>query len=212
MTLNDSQVTRRVADDLSPEHRTALTDLVDATFRLSHAVATTDMPTEELVLARQALDDTTQRLLQRTQSRAARRRFETSALAKQRREPYRLSAFNPWGIPFEINFSDDGAHASLVANALHEGPNDSLHGGVSAWLMDCMLGMLLQAQGRPAVTATLAIDYLARTPLEEPLEVFSRITSTDGRKVYAEGWVEHDGVRTLQATGLFIEVSRTMRS
>jgi acyl-coenzyme A thioesterase PaaI-like protein len=184
---------------------------VDATFRLSRSVATTGVPTEDLVRARRTLDETTQRLLQRTHPRAARRRFETPALAKQRGEPYRLSAFNPWGIPFEIEFTEDGAHASLVANALHEGPNDSVHGGVSAWLMDCMLGMLLQAQGRPAVTATLAIDYLARTPLDEPLEVFSRVTSTERRKVYAEGWVEHDGVRTLQATGLFIEIDRSTR-
>lgn len=211
MTLGDARVARRVADDMAPDRRAALTDLVDATFRLNHAVATTDVPTEDLLRARRDLEETTQHLLQSTQPRAARRRFETPALARQQGEPYRLGAFNPWGIPFEIEFSGDGAHASLVANALHEGPDESVHGGVSAWLMDCMLGMLLQAQGRPAVTATLSIDYLARTPLDEPLEAFSRITSTDGRKVYAEGWVEHDGVRTLQATGLFIEIDRGPR-
>lgn len=55
------------------------------------------------------------------------------------------------GVPFEVEFRDDLAHASVVANALHEGLANSLHGGIGAWLLtDCMLGMLCRraADGR----------------------------------------------------------------
>ncbi len=77
--------------------------------------------------------------------------------------------------------------------------------------MDCMLGILIQARGRRGVTAKLDLRYLRRTPLDAPLQLGSRITKVDGRKVWAEGWIEHEGERTVVAEGLFIEVEADVR-
>ena len=105
-----------------------------------------------------------------------------------------------------IRFDGDAASATTVPNALYEGPPESVHGGYLAHLMDCMLGTLVQATGRRSVTGTLDLRYLARTPLDVPLELGARILETTGRKTTAEAWVEVDGARTVEARGLFIEL------
>ena len=202
---------RRTQRDLPPEQRAALGDLVEAAHRLNLAVVTTDVDLGELVRVRDLLDEAALALTRQTRGRGVRADFEAAGRALESHRPYRMCALNPWGIPFEIEFDGDGAHASLMANALHEGPADSLHGGVGAWLMDCMLGLLLQARGHRAVTARIEIDYLARTPLDQALQLHSRITGREGRKIHAEGWIEHLGDRSLRATGLFIEVDRSVR-
>ncbi|GAB2856444.1 PaaI family thioesterase [Nocardioides pacificus] len=99
------------------------------------------------------------------------------------------------------------ARAELTVDALHEGPPDSVHGGVTAFLMDCLLGILVQATGIPSVTGTLDLRYLRRTPLEEPVVLVARLVRHEGRKLWAEGWIEHEGQRTVEAHGLFISVA-----
>ena len=98
------------------------------------------------------------------------------------------------------------ATAELTVNALHEGPPDSVHGGVLSFLMDCMLGVLVQATGIPSVTGTLDLRYLHRSPLDQPLTLRASIVRRDGRKILAEGSVEHAGTRTVEASGLFVAV------
>lgn len=98
------------------------------------------------------------------------------------------------------------ATAELTVDSLFEGPPDSVHGGTISFLMDCMLGVLVQVTGVPSVTGTLGLRYLQRTPLDEPLTLRARIVRRDGRKILTEGAVEHGEVRTAEATGLFISV------
>ena len=98
------------------------------------------------------------------------------------------------------------ARAELTINALNEGPRDSVHGGISAFLMDCLLGVLVQATGILCVTGTLDVRYLRRTPLDEPVVLTARITSMDGRKIHTQGEISHGGTRTVEAKGLFITI------
>jgi len=202
----------RYAVDLDAGHRVAVLDLVDATHRLNLAVATTDLDEATLRRARGVLDDLATELGECRRDRVVRVGFEAPGIAREAGLPYRICAMNPWGVPLEVEFGTDEAHATLVANALHEGPMDSVHGGVGAWLMDTMLGLIMQAQDQPAVTARLEIDYRARTPLDEPLTLRARVARREGRKTWIEGWIEHDGRHTLEATGLFVEVDRTRRA
>ncbi|KDE11072.1 hypothetical protein N505_0122835 [Rhodococcus aetherivorans] len=96
--------------------------------------------------------------------------------------------------------------ARLIANALHEGPPDSVHGGFSAHLLDCMLGILMQARGSRSLTASLDLRYLRRTSLDEPLDLYSRIVEIEGRKTVAGGWIECRGECTVEARGVFVRV------
>jgi acyl-coenzyme A thioesterase PaaI-like protein len=101
------------------------------------------------------------------------------------------------------------ATAELTVDSLHEGPPDSVHGGTIAFLMDCLLGVLVQVTGLPSVTGTLSLRYLHRTPLDVPLTLRARIVRRDGRKIFTEGSVRHGDVRTAEATGLFVAVGQT---
>lgn len=196
--------------DTVAEHREAVRGLVAATRELMLAAGTTDVDAATVEAARTALEELTGVLGDRTRDRVVRAPFDgpADARASAGSRPWRLFDFNPMGIPLEITFTGDTARARLVAHALHEGPHDSLHGGFAAHLMDCMLGTLMQARGVRAVTASLDLRYLHRTPLDAPLELFSRIVSTSGRKVVAEGWIEHAGTRTVEAHGLFVDIGR----
>lgn len=196
---------------LTPGHRDALAELVDATYRLNLAVATSDLDEEALRAARAQLDAVSAHLETRTRTRAMRNGFDAPRRARRERTPYRLCAYTPWGVPIEAEFGADGqsVRARFVPNALHEGPPDSMHGGVGGYLMDCILGILIQAQDKRAVTARLEIDYRARTPLDEEVELHGRITRREGRKVWAEGWVAYAGTRTLEASGLFVEIGES---
>ncbi|WP_244928612.1 PaaI family thioesterase [Nocardioides sp. W7] len=201
----------RYAVEMDPEHRAAALDLVDATNRLNLAVATTDLDEATLRRARTVLDELTTELGRRRRDRVIRAGFEAPGKALAAGLPYRICALNPWGVPLEVHFGADEAYAALTANALHEGPMDSVHGGVAAWLMDTMLGIIMQANGRRAVTARLEVDYRIRTPLDQPLTLQAGVTRREGRKIWVEGWIEHEGRRTVEATGLFVEVDQAVR-
>jgi len=180
--------------------------LVDEARELLLAVATTTADDAELDAVRATLADVRERLSAGRAERMPRTPFEAPREAWQAGRPYRLSALNPFGVPLDIVFEDGKATARLVADARHEGPPDSLHGGISAWLMDSMLGMLMQVRGRRGVTGTLDLRYVRRTPLDVPLTLRSWISRTEGRKVWIEGSIEADGAVTVTAQGLFIEI------
>ena len=202
-----------VVESADPADVPGLAALTDEVRALVLAAGTTDVDDAELGDVAELVAELRARLEARSRTRMVRAPFDGPGKAREAREPYRLSAFNPFGVPLVITFDEDGggATAELQADARHEGPRDHLHGGVSSWLMDCMLGILVQARGRRGVTAKLDLRYLRRTPLDAPLRLGSRITRTDGRKVWAEGWIEADGERTVVAEGLFIEVGADVR-
>jgi hypothetical protein len=88
----------------------------------------------------------------------------------------------------------------------YEGPPTCVHGGVIAELFDELLGLANITVGEGAMTGTLKIRYNRPTPLLAPLELVSRNTGRDGRKVFAWGGIYHDGVLTAEAEGIFIDV------
>ncbi|MCC5576339.1 PaaI family thioesterase [Microtetraspora sp. AC03309] len=199
-----------VLADVTPERRRASIDLITAIREVMLAAAVTDLDVDEMRAAERALTEVARTLGKRTRTRVVRAPFggPAAALAAGRGGSWPLFAHNPLGIPLEIHLDGDSAMARLTPNALHEGPPDLLHGGFGAGLMDCMLGVLMQARGKRSVTASLELRFLHGTPLDRPLELRSRIVEVSGRKAVAEGWIECEGRRTLEARGLFIEVRR----
>jgi hypothetical protein len=88
----------------------------------------------------------------------------------------------------------------------YEGPPTCVHGGVIAELFDELLGLANLIVGQAAMTGTLKIRYHRPTPLLAPLDLVSRFTGKEGRKVFAWGAITYDGDVTAEATGIFIEV------
>ncbi|HNM98618.1 MAG TPA: hotdog domain-containing protein [Marmoricola sp.] len=112
---------------------------------------------------------------------------------------------NPIAVPVETERSDDGrAWARFHLNALYEGPPTLVHGGVSALIMDQIMGEAAAAGGRPGMTAYLTTHYRKPTPLGD-LEASAWIDSFDGIKTIVKGQLGPvGGEPTIETEGLFI--------
>lgn len=99
---------------------------------------------------------------------------------------------------------DKHVHAELHLNGLYEGPPGLVHGGVSALVLDQMLGEAAAVGGAPGMTGRLTIHYRRPTPLGD-LTTEAWLDSTTGRKSTVKGVIKDtDGDVTVEAEGLFI--------
>jgi acyl-coenzyme A thioesterase PaaI-like protein len=88
----------------------------------------------------------------------------------------------PWTL---TRYSPDGVEMTGYFSRFHVGGNHAVHGGVLPLLFDHMFGMISHAAGRPiSRTAFLHVDYRKITPVDAPLLVRGRVTSTEGRKAF----------------------------
>ncbi|MGZ4511977.1 MAG: PaaI family thioesterase [Mycobacterium sp.] len=88
----------------------------------------------------------------------------------------------PWTL---TKYAPDGVEMTGYFSRFHVGGNHAVHGGVLPLLFDHMFGMVSHAAGRPiSRTAFLHVDYRKITPIDAPLAVRGRVTSTEGRKAF----------------------------
>jgi acyl-coenzyme A thioesterase PaaI-like protein len=112
---------------------------------------------------------------------------------------------NPIAPPVVVHHEGDGrCWSEFVLGAAYEGPPGLVHGGVSALVLDHMLGEAAsKGLTKPLFTGTITIKYLRGTPLG-PLRSEAWIERSEGVKAYAKGHIsDADGV-TVEADGVFI--------
>ena len=110
--------------------------------------------------------------------------------------------------PVVLEWTDDGTVRSEVElGAAYEGPPSCVHGGVSALLLDHLMGETASARHtRLIVTGTLTLRYLRPLPLGR-IHMAARVTKEDDRKVTVTahlGSGAHGDEPAVEATGLFI--------
>jgi len=112
---------------------------------------------------------------------------------------------NPVAPPLVLHHEPDGlVWSEFVLGAPYEGPPEHVHGGVSALILDHVLGATAHRPGRPAYTGTITLRYRRRTALGRQLRAQARIERTEGVKTFAVGHLaDEDGV-TVEAEGVFI--------
>jgi Uncharacterized protein, possibly involved in aromatic compounds catabolism len=115
-------------------------------------------------------------------------------------------ACNPHALPLEVQPTPEGGvRADLAFRPLHEGPPGAVHGGVTAMILDQLLGSAAAMAGRLGMTATLTIRYRRPTPYGRPLVATAEVARTEGRKTWVEGRIATpDDTVLVEATGLFI--------
>ncbi|UYP18487.1 PaaI family thioesterase [Rhodococcus sp. Z13] len=104
----------------------------------------------------------------------------------------------------EIHEEPDGrVWADFRLNPAYEGPAGHTHGGVTALVLDQILGDAARAGGHPGMTGTLTVRYRRRTPLGA-LHAEARIDRVEGRKTFVKGHIaDAEGV-CVEAEGIFI--------
>ncbi|RCW46231.1 hypothetical protein DFQ14_102534 [Halopolyspora algeriensis] len=152
------------------ERRRAARELGTALRELTEAAVSTEVDAETMLqVARQARD------MVPPLEKASRSR-QTVPSVDDLRAGWRM--YNPaigWGNPFappmNVEMVDGGAIGSCTLGLIHEGPHSYAHGGVSALLLDQILGHAHASGGRPGMTVTLSVRYRNPVPLQTPLRV-----------------------------------------
>jgi acyl-coenzyme A thioesterase PaaI-like protein len=112
---------------------------------------------------------------------------------------------NPTAPPLLIHKEPDGvATCDFYLGAAFEGPPGHVHGGVSAKILDHVLGDAASKPGVHRLTGTITVRYRRLTPLGR-LRAEARITHTDGFKTYAVGHIADGTGVTVEAEAVFIE-------
>jgi acyl-coenzyme A thioesterase PaaI-like protein len=111
---------------------------------------------------------------------------------------------NPIAPPLVLHRAEDGSvSADFHLGAAYEGPPGHVHGGVSAMILDHVLGEGASLPGAPRLTGTITMRYRRLTPLGD-LHTEARIVRVEGIKTFTVGHIaDAEGV-TVEAEGVFI--------
>jgi acyl-coenzyme A thioesterase PaaI-like protein len=108
--------------------------------------------------------------------------------------------------PMVIHHEDDGqCWSEFNLSGVYEGPPGWVHGGISALVLDHILGEAAsEGLTRPKFTGTITLKYLRGTPLGA-LRAEAFIERIDGFKTFARGYLKDAEGVTVEAEGVFIQ-------
>lgn len=171
-------------------------ELIDATIR-------TEVDSASVADAKAAIDAATATL----RARQVERSFGIRFGADGDQMPWGNAVIgirNPTAPPLDIRRAPDGSvYADFVLGAAYEGPPRHVHGGVSALILDHVLGEAASSTERPRLTGTISMRYHRTTPLGA-LRVEARVDRIEGYKTYAVGHIADGEGVTVSAEGVFI--------
>jgi hypothetical protein len=112
---------------------------------------------------------------------------------------------NPIAPPLVIHHGQNGhCWADFHLGAAYEGPPSLVHGGVSALVLDHLLGEAAsEGLTKPLYTGTITVKYLRGTPLG-PLHAEASVYRREAIKTYARGHISDAAGVTVEADGVFI--------
>ncbi|MGW1752232.1 PaaI family thioesterase [Streptomyces sp. NPDC002092] len=114
---------------------------------------------------------------------------------------------SPLAPPMRVTREGDGVVGRCMLGIAHEGPPGYVHGGMSAMLLDELMGWACYAAESPAMTVSLEMRYHRPVPLQTPLRVHARVTGTEDRKIRVAGSIstEQDpSVALVTADAVFV--------
>jgi acyl-coenzyme A thioesterase PaaI-like protein len=184
----------------------AAADLGAALRELIETSVTTTVPAAEVRAAAELVRQVTERLA--VARRPVSQLPALDDLSKGRR------VFNPvtgtgnaMAPPLHVRRDGDGVKAEATLGLAYEGPPGFVHGGMSALLMDQLLGSAAAAAGLWGMTAHLELDYRGPLPLETRLVLRAGVAENEGRKSVITGTIAlgDDPDRVLvEARGVFV--------
>jgi acyl-coenzyme A thioesterase PaaI-like protein len=195
--------------DENPDHTellAAVTELGSALRELVDASVTTTVAPAELHAAAAAAREVTTRL-----AASRRTRDQLSALDDpvQFRRVYNpvTGVGSPLAPPLVIRPVDGGVVAEATLGLPYEGPPGYVHGGMSALLLDQLLGTAAHAGGLWGMTGRLELDYRRPVPLATPLLLRATVGESHGRRVAITGSIaraEAPDQPLVQARGMWV--------
>jgi acyl-coenzyme A thioesterase PaaI-like protein len=174
----------------------AVRELLDATIR-------TQAGPEEIAEATRLIESVTATLRETQIDGPFGVRFTTEGEGMSWGNPV-IGVRNPMAPPLEVKHADERCFAEFHLGAAYEGPPNHVHGGVSALILDHILGEVASGGGdKPMFTGTITVKYLRGTPLG-PLRSEAWIDRVEGIKTFAKGVIADADGPTVEAEGVFI--------
>ena len=200
MTTNDSG---KIPD---AEPLAAAADLAAALRDLIEFSVTTTVRAGEVRAAAELVRDATERLA--VARRPVVQVSELDDLASGRRVCNPVSgAASALAPPLRLRREEGGLVGEATLGVAYEGPPSFVHGGMSALLMDQVLGDTAAEAGVWGMTAHLELDYRGPRPIGEPLVLRGRVGESDGRKSLIVGTIARAAAPDevlVEARGLFV--------
>ncbi|SPM42148.1 thioesterase, partial [Mycobacterium numidiamassiliense] len=177
--------------------------LADAVRELIEATILTEVDGGVVDNARAAIEGVTESLRQRTRSAKVSYRVDGRPLPLGNAA---VGVCNPIAPPIVVHQEGGGrCWSEFVLGLAYEGPPGLVHGGVSALVLDHMLGEAAsEGLSKARFTGTITVKYLRGTPLG-PLRSEAWIERHEGVKVFARGTISDAAGVTVEADGVFIE-------
>ncbi|GAA5125790.1 hotdog domain-containing protein [Haloechinothrix salitolerans] len=94
---------------------------------------------------------------------------------------------HPSAPPVEYFTDGERVEGRCTLGLTHEGPPMSTHGGISALLLDQILGHAAAAAGNAGPTTDLTVRYRKPVPLDVPLRIWARVVSVEDGHALATG-------------------------
>lgn len=171
-----------------PELQAAVTELGSAVRDLLEtSVATTVPPAEQADVAAR-LRELTARLAAATRDRHTLSALDDLPTFRRTYSPV-SGAGHGFAPPVRFRREGDAVVGECTLGLRHEGPPAHSHGGMTAMLMDQLLGSTAFLAGRWGMTAHLGLEYRGAVPLQTPLVLVGRVAETSGRKTVVTGTV-----------------------
>lgn len=183
--------------------RTVYQPLADSVRGLVDATIRTEVDADEVAAIKAEIDAATARLRAKQIDGAFGVRYTTGGEQLIWGNPV-VGIRNPIAPPLVIEHDESGgAFTDFVVGAAYEGPPGHVHGGISALVLDHVLGEAARNGITPLLTGTITMRYLRTTRLGR-LHAQARIDRTEGVKTHVVGHLADEEGVTVEAEGVFI--------
>jgi acyl-coenzyme A thioesterase PaaI-like protein len=193
-------------DGAVPHRRRAIGELGDAMRVLIEYATTTEASTEEILRAAERVRRAAAPLGERVRGRGDLASADDLLGGVRLYNPV-IGTGSALAPPVRVAVQDGVAVGRCTLGMAYEGPPTYAHGGVSAMLLDQVLGHAVVASGNPGMTVRLDTSYRKPVPLLTPLRLTARVLEVDGRVVTAAGAITTEQAPDevlAEATGTFV--------
>lgn len=192
LSAEDVERLRAVYEPLTESVRA----LIDATIR-------TELDADGVAAAKAEIDAATQRLRRQQVDGPYGVRYTSDG----QQMPWGnavIGVRNPIAPPLVVQAGPNGGvFSDFTLGAAYEGPPGHVHGGISAMVLDHVLGAAASPPNEPRLTGTITLKYRRPTGLGQ-LHAEARIVATEGVKTFAVGHIADSEGVTIEADGVFI--------
>lgn len=171
-----------------PELQAAVTELGSAVRDLLETSIATTVPAAEQADVAARLRGLTARLAAATRDRNTLSALDDLSTFRRTYSPVSGTGHG-FAPPVRFRREGDTVVGECTLGLRHEGPPAHCHGGMSAMLMDQLLGSTAFLAGRWGMTAHLGVEYRGAVPLQTPLVLVGRVAGASGRKTVVTGTV-----------------------